>query len=226
MAVIRLELEVDSAVYPELHAALAAIGSAAGRGERFRQLASTGLVWETVRIHGAAVSQLPGNAPAAVAVTAPAPNPDVLMQPAVQAPGRSGGKNRAADKKTASRPRGGGDFVDLAISVASSAGPSGDPRDPRLLGGEIDLPNDIPMLLDVVTPPPSIPRSRNAAAAKAPMPPAPKLRQPAAVEPPSALEEAFAESGEPSIQDDGLVHKSVVRSRLLRMKEKGLFRNG
>jgi hypothetical protein len=50
MAVIRLQLDVDSEVQPELHALLCAIGSDASREERLRQLAASGLVWERLRI--------------------------------------------------------------------------------------------------------------------------------------------------------------------------------
>lgn len=50
MAAIRLQLDVDSEVQPELHAALCAIGSDASRQERLRQLAASGLVWERLRI--------------------------------------------------------------------------------------------------------------------------------------------------------------------------------
>ena len=54
MPTIRLEFDVDSELYPELHAALSRLGSTRARGERMRQLAAAGLVWENVRIHGAA----------------------------------------------------------------------------------------------------------------------------------------------------------------------------
>lgn len=52
MAVIHLAFDVDSDVHPELHAMLASIGSDASQGERLRQLAATGLVWETYRLQG------------------------------------------------------------------------------------------------------------------------------------------------------------------------------
>ena len=50
MAVLRMELHIDSDVHPELHAMLSAIGSDPSRAERLRQLASTGLVWESLRL--------------------------------------------------------------------------------------------------------------------------------------------------------------------------------
>jgi hypothetical protein len=49
---LRLELDIDADVYPELHATLTSLVSDASRGERLRQLAATGLVWETVRQSG------------------------------------------------------------------------------------------------------------------------------------------------------------------------------
>lgn len=70
MAVVRVEIDIDSDVYPELYAALAALRQPMLRDERLRQLAAMGLAWEAVRIHGAAVTQVPvrqAAAPAAVA---------------------------------------------------------------------------------------------------------------------------------------------------------------
>jgi len=54
MAVLRLEFDVDSEVYPELHELLASIGSGAAREERLRQLAATGLIWERTRLRAQA----------------------------------------------------------------------------------------------------------------------------------------------------------------------------
>ncbi|MEW6706433.1 MAG: hypothetical protein AB1430_16420 [Pseudomonadota bacterium] len=64
MAVIRLEVEVDSEVYPELYARLRAIGRVEAREERLRQLAASGLVWEAVRMHGPAATALSPPPPA------------------------------------------------------------------------------------------------------------------------------------------------------------------
>ncbi|MCM5678944.1 hypothetical protein M8A51_05300 [Schlegelella sp. S2-27] len=54
MAVIRLQVEIDSAVYPELYAGLYAIERPQAREERLRQLAASGLLWEGVRMRGSA----------------------------------------------------------------------------------------------------------------------------------------------------------------------------
>ncbi len=86
MAVIRLALEIDEAVYPELHAALSAIERPASREERLRQLAATGLVWEAVRMRGPAV--LPPEPAPAASATAPAPEP-VMARPVAAKPQRT-----------------------------------------------------------------------------------------------------------------------------------------
>lgn len=65
MPTLRLEFELDSEVYPELHAALSLLKSNRARAERMRQLAAAGLVWEKVRLHGSAavVEPLPSPVP-------------------------------------------------------------------------------------------------------------------------------------------------------------------
>jgi hypothetical protein len=55
VAVLRLALEIDSDVYPELYAKLASLGRMTAREEKLRQLAALGLVWELARLHGPAV---------------------------------------------------------------------------------------------------------------------------------------------------------------------------
>jgi hypothetical protein len=49
MAALRLQCDIDSEVYPELHELLASIGSDMSREERLRQLAAIGLIWERTR---------------------------------------------------------------------------------------------------------------------------------------------------------------------------------
>lgn len=69
MAVMRLAIEIDSEVYPELHAGLAAVSRPEAREERLRQLAAAGLMWESVRMRGAAVTgPAPRSAPPQVPV--------------------------------------------------------------------------------------------------------------------------------------------------------------
>ena len=88
MAVIHLEFDVDSDVHPELHAMLSSIGSDASQGERLRQLAATGLVWETYRLQGQLPSPLGAPVDQVVdAAAAPAVAPSLSeSQPAPPAP--------------------------------------------------------------------------------------------------------------------------------------------
>jgi hypothetical protein len=51
MAVLQLQVDVDSDVHPELHAILASIGTGGSQAERLRQLAATGLIWEHLRLN-------------------------------------------------------------------------------------------------------------------------------------------------------------------------------
>jgi len=88
VAVIHLEFDVDSDVHPELHAMLSSIGSDASQGERLRQLAATGLVWETYRLQGQLPSPLGAPVDQVVdAAAAPAVAPSLSeSQPAPPAP--------------------------------------------------------------------------------------------------------------------------------------------
>jgi len=54
MAVLHVQFDIDSEVYPELHDLLAAIDSGVSREERLRQLAATGLIWERTRLRAQA----------------------------------------------------------------------------------------------------------------------------------------------------------------------------
>jgi hypothetical protein len=53
MAVLRLELGIDSDVYPELYAKVASLERLEMREEKLRELAATGLIWEVLRLRGA-----------------------------------------------------------------------------------------------------------------------------------------------------------------------------
>ncbi|HEY9067004.1 MAG TPA: hypothetical protein VIO33_18620 [Burkholderiaceae bacterium] len=70
MAVLHLEFDIDSEVYPELHDLLAAIGNAVSREERLRQLAATGLIWERTRLRAQADIVVDEAMPASVASVA------------------------------------------------------------------------------------------------------------------------------------------------------------
>lgn len=73
MPVMRLQVEIDSNVYPELYASLRAIESPHGQGERMRQLAASGLVWEAVRMQAPAAASAPLPPPQNVAEPPRAP---------------------------------------------------------------------------------------------------------------------------------------------------------
>jgi len=95
MAVVRVELDIDGDVYPELYAALSALGQPMHRDERLRQLAAMGLAWEAVRIHGPAVMQLPMS-------SAPPPAAPERAMPAPRSGSRGAAKSPA--RKPAIRP--------------------------------------------------------------------------------------------------------------------------
>ena len=67
MAVLQLQIEIDSDVQPELHAVVASMARSPARAERVRQLAAAGLIWEHVRAQGR-----PKAGPAQTARTEPA----------------------------------------------------------------------------------------------------------------------------------------------------------
>src|SRR5882672_7337858 len=77
MAVLHVQFDIDSEVYPELHDLLASIGSGVSREERLRQLAAIGLIWERTRLRAQAdiVESMPVSvasvAPAALVASAP-----------------------------------------------------------------------------------------------------------------------------------------------------------
>lgn len=70
MAVLHLQFDIDSAVYPELHELLGAIGNVASREERLRQLAAIGLIWERTRLQAqAGMLDAVSNPPASAAAS-------------------------------------------------------------------------------------------------------------------------------------------------------------
>ena len=73
MAVLHLQFDIDSEVYPELHDLLASIRNDASREERLRQLAAIGLIWERTRLR--AQADAVESMPLSVASAAPAPAP-------------------------------------------------------------------------------------------------------------------------------------------------------
>jgi hypothetical protein len=89
MAVLRLEVDIDTDVNPELFAKLTSIERRAAREEKLRQLAAAGLIWEMIRLHGQAFAD-PGTtgapaAPHADDASREAPLPDLGEALAVDA---------------------------------------------------------------------------------------------------------------------------------------------
>jgi hypothetical protein len=241
-------LEIDSDVYPELHARLIAIQSEGGRTERMRQLATSGLVWETLRMQGTGpvvpahgpLAHMPPHTPvahmqahtAAAQMQAHAPlahaqgresraqasasvthapgfgEPSTsASQPAPVAPSRS---STAGPRRPPSPPAD-PHFVDLAIDAVPPL-----PMEslaPRTVPAELDagfaLPANhrLPVLQDVVEPHTvSASAGRPDGETREPAPPAFNDTQPLP---------AWAEPSQPA----------GPRSRLMRMKERGLFKN-
>jgi hypothetical protein len=87
MALLRLHLEIDSDVHPELYARLASLASLPARHEKLKQLAATGLLWELLRLHGPALMELgaepalPGAAPPGIPMSALAIVPSMPEEP-------------------------------------------------------------------------------------------------------------------------------------------------
>jgi len=236
MATVRLEFDLDSDLYPELHAALLRLGDAGLRGERIRQLATAGLVWENVRIHGAAAigpNPAVAPAPARVAPPVPVPAPLPVLAAEVELPVE---RKPPRPKKAPARRKDdvrGADFVDLAISAEPA--PSPPPVERR------KAPRDLPVLMDVVADE-EVEDSRTMALAAAaelapvPLPPPPLPPPPPSLPDPAPLPIAVAEASsaeeEPVMLPVDPHHLASLaetpqrRSRLMRMKERGLFKNG
>lgn len=191
MPTVRLEFELDSEVYPELHAALSALRSSRARAERMRQLAAAGLVWEKVRLQGPATSLDP---------TTPMPT---LLQTPVPAPMPPAALDRRAERRGKRPSR-----EEVAQVI-----------------------RELPVLTDVVVDV----RPLHA-------PPDEDIHDEAHDEPaPWAAMNAYPDGiAAQSADDDGdgagmpdaafhvtaLSHKPATHSRLMRMKERGLFKNG
>jgi hypothetical protein len=234
VAAIRLEFIVDGDVYPELHAALSSIGSDEARGERVRQLASTGLVWELVRSHGSSPARMSGPLHGAE-----------HAHPLAAKGGSSRARSKSAVRLTEHRAAAAGSRSESPESAHDAQRPAPPGRNQRSDARTRDrlrdagLP-DVPVLSDVV---------HFASPAPPSVEPAAPSRRPdrAASTPPIAQTAGDRDrSLAPRARDDGIVepanepveqtvalapvvtlrHTSASRSRLQRMKEKGLFRNG
>lgn len=219
MPTLRLEIDLDSDVYPELYATLDALRSARARGERLRQLAATGLVWELVRVRGP-VALGPATAPG----TRPPPEPPPAVAVALREvkapkPPRSPERRAAAPRPRAADGRG-ADFIDLAIDA---------PAAPPVLPVDADgVARELPVLLDVVAETPAVEAVALSERQPEPVPerePDPLPAPPERVAPPEVVYDEDTPLPE-AIHVASLAQKPASRSRLMRMKEKGLFKNG
>lgn len=234
MAAIRLELVVDADVYPELHAALSSIGSAEARGERVRQLASTGLVWEAVRIHGSLPARMPVSSHAA-------DHEHPLAARGSSSRGRAKNGLRPAERRAAA-PASRSELPGSSVDADPVAAPSRSHRSASAAHDRYrdDALPDVPVLSDVVhlasaVPPSAVPaapkRGSDRAASAQPAAQAADVRDGQSALPTLASERAD-QADEPAgaavvlAPVVPLQHTLASRSRLLRMKEKGLFRNG
>lgn len=233
MAVLQLQVDISSDVHPELHAMLASIGDGAAQAERLRQLAAAGLIWEHLRAHvhsGVAVG-LPVAAAAREGGTDRSQEPSVALPPRPATEKESGGSNVAAgvgdmtigelpilhdaiEAKDSHRP------ASAAAKKAASC-PSGGRRSESLQAG-----------LRNKAPPAEVVGNAKPAALAAQPGEACDSKQEIIRLARSTTSERPKDDIDPDADVDDLddysppVRKSGTRSRLLRMKEKGLFSNG
>ncbi len=266
MPTLRLDIELDSEVYPELHAALSALSNPRSRGERLRQLAATGLVWEKVRLHGAAAGGPLPDLPSAAAPSARAePLPAIERRAPAPATAASTSTPAKRARASAAPKRRVSDFVDLAISAEPTPVPLSPPERRHAAAHRRDVEQvirELPVLMDVVMEagedagldpsmndamtnamndarPPAlavVPDVSPALAGEA-YPELHTLREPAHWAAMNAYPDGLPEPTHSDDDDDtalpedalhvtALAHKPATRSRLMRMKERGLFKNG
>ncbi len=237
MATVRLQFELDSDVYPELYAALSALRSTQARNERVRQLATSGLVWENVRIYGAAAI-----GPSLSTPDLPRSASFVAQKPGVAGPVEPGrqARHHPPQDTVALHPPAmlaellvevappGGDFVDLAINVKSdvkssaTVGSDDDDDDAQFSQSDVEqVVSELPVLLDIVA---DDAETDTAVEADTRAPPL-YVVTPLEVSPADA-EPRQSERQEDAIHLMSLAQKPAMRSRLMRMKERGLFKNG
>jgi hypothetical protein len=243
MAVLHLQFDIDSGVHPELHEMLCSLGSRLAQVERLRQLAATGLVWERLRLQAYGRIEVPDLA----AVPMPAPKDHAsLSERADTLAARAVPQMDSTMARSAERE----DFIDLGDPVDLSH-PSGlDPRrvDDRPAGThaakyEVKLVETADwmvrgaaLLLPGGNAPEVLPLDEIRSAVRE----LPVLTEvvgatelansgtfAATAEDPSAAKTARSSPlpNECQIHELAPARKTATRSRLLRMKEKGLFKN-
>lgn len=231
MPSVRLEFELDSEVYPELYAALSALRNTRARSERMRQLAAAGLVWEKVRLHGtsAAVAPAAEERPELVTRTDvnPLPPSESTPLPAIERRTPAGKRSRAhpADKRRASD-------VDELIDLAINAEPTPVPPTPterrrkRPSREELEqVMRELPVLMDVVADVQALRESHPDEVHEEPAPWSVMNAYPDDI-PVVSTDDDNSDLPDATLHVTALTHKPATRSRLMRMKERGLFKNG
>lgn len=247
MAILHIQLDIDSDVLPELHAVLSAISKNLSRAERLRQLASAGLIWEHLRVHtnatasGVAKSLIGvplAEAEAALdlpAATEAAPDMPAASEPATRTAARTAPAGGPPPlPRTMFSPAAHTDVpLDLALDLDGALATADNserpaPRQPA-------PPRFVPVLHDVVeesVDPVKAPARREggarsrAAAAREPLAEPVTATAPLLAEPAADLPVDEAPSDAPQDDAPPPARKSGARSRLIRMQEKGLFKNG
>lgn len=184
MSLLQLQIDIDSDVHPELHAALGSIAREPACGERLRQLAASGLIWEHLRAHAKAQAALAMGPPAETG------RADAAAPPAAAAPATAGDTGAPiADAASRKLPRGEIPVLRDAIDLEHFAWPDGSTsvRDTSVAAGLHAVGSDVAAPLSQGT---------------------------------------DSTCSAPAADRTATVRRLGPRPRLLRMKEKGLFRNG
>ncbi|KQW46327.1 MULTISPECIES: hypothetical protein [unclassified Roseateles] len=246
MAVLHLQFDVDSEVHPELHAMLSSIGSSLSQAERLRQLASTGLVWERLRLQAYDRMDVPDlGTGSAAARESSGSVPDLLAADSVRAVLRD-------DARTARRADA-ADFVDLSdtVDLTHLDIPGPDDGDDGRSGDHVashdvvneenmdglvqiaaahlqprgDMPELLPLheIRSVVQEPPVL--TEVIGAAELPDIGAVVAQGNEALPGAGQAGRGGTMPGGSQIHELAPARKTATRSRLMRMKEKGLFKN-
>lgn len=249
MAVLHLQFVIDSEVHPELYQMLCSIDGSLSQAERLRQLAATGLVWERLRlqaygpievpdlgpattrvpVHAAALPARAATASAAAAPAVPQVDPTPaeggdladfvdlsdagdLVQPQRPDPGPTG--DRLFEAHDADHGGAPADTVDRAVQIAAALIlHRGDAPEMLPLHEIRSAVQELPVLTEVV--------------GAGDLPNLDAIAATANETTPSAAHAGRGGSMLTSAQIHELApaRKTATRSRLLRMKEKGLFKN-
>jgi hypothetical protein len=227
MAVVHLQIEIDSDVHPELHAVLASLSKSPSQAERLRQLAASGLIWEHLRV------KAQPDAAAVVAATAPRVRKDDVPPSAMRAPrplapanerafsaGGVGGSETAAGEFPVLRDAIDASNFQRSPRVASKSIASAAPTARRSASMPAAQRNKGPLdVADVQFG--AVHQSVAAVTIEETVRPSQGMSTTATRSP----DEVFA--GAPDGDDGSLPARKVgTRSRLMRMREKGLFNNG